>query len=194
MINSCHLSVMLHHSYFAYATALKDMNNFFGWPCHEFFMLSLPISFDCGPPTVSSYATLCSGTRMTAAHRRCGSPVDRHAPLCGMCWLYEAPSYSCWWSPPSTGCYWCSKTNSSICGFASLLMQYLLLAGLPGSILVCTYFLFKLILAADVHQSSRLNILHSSINLDVILNLENFLWHWVDVVLLFCRWELSSTW
>jgi hypothetical protein len=106
--------------------------------------------------------------------------------LRGLCSLCEEPSSSCWWSPPSAGCYWSSKTNSLIYGFASMLMQYLLLAGMPGSILVCTYFLFRLILAADGHQSPRLDILHSAINLDVNLNLANFLtlgW-WCIIILL----------
>jgi hypothetical protein len=40
------------------------------------------------------------------------------------------------------------KNNSSICGFTFLLTQFLLLVGLPGLILVRTFFSFRLSLAA----------------------------------------------
>jgi hypothetical protein len=50
------------------------------------------------------------------------------------------------------------RPNPRSAALPFLLMQYLLWVGLPGSILVCTIFLFRLIFAADVDRSSGLDI------------------------------------
>jgi hypothetical protein len=132
----------------------------------KFLSFFCQLSFNCGLLLCrSSSATLCLGTGMIEAHRHCGSPVERPATLHGLRWHHETPSSSCWWSSPSAGCYW-HRLDQFLYPWLFLLMKYLLLAGLPGSILVCTYFLYRFILTVDVHQSSRLGILHSAINLE----------------------------
>jgi hypothetical protein len=135
-------------------------------------------SFDCGLLLRRPLsAMLCSLTRMTMAHRRCGCLVDQPAPRHSLCQPCEALSSSCWWLPPSAGCYWYRWDqifDPRLCLPVNAIFATHRTAWFDSSL---HEFSFRLIVAAVLDQSSRLDILHPAINLEC--HAKWYLWYWV---------------